>query len=329
MSQFRRRFLIMAGALLAAPLGAEAQQAARIYRVGYLGNDCSSPQGLAIREAFRQGLRERGWTEGSNVAIEYRCAEGKFHRLQEFAVELVGLKMDVIFTPSSIQVEAARKATVTIPIVFAIHADPVGSGHVASLRRPGGNITGLTLMQSEYTAKGLELLKQVVPHATRLAVLWHPGTPSHRPGMEAVEAAAAVLKVKVQSVPIRSADDFEDAFSAMTRERAEAVLIMAGSPFFSAPRQLADLALKHRLPTMFGARLHAEAGALMSYAADYDDLVRRSAGYVDRILKGANPADLPVERAARFELVVNLKTAQALGITFPQSVLVRADKVIQ
>jgi len=321
--------LIAAGALLCGSLVAEAQQAPKVYRVGYLGNSGSTPQGLAIREAFRQGLRERGWVEGSNILIEYRWAEGKFDRLHELAAELVGLRPDVLFAPSSIQVEAARKATATIPIVFAIHADPVGSGHVASLRRPGGNITGLALMQSEFTAKGLELLIQAVPRATRIAVLWHPATPSHGPGMQAVNSAASALRIRVQSLPVRSSDDFEDAFSAMVRERADAVLVIAGSPFFTTPHQLAELAVKHRLPTMFGARMHAEAGGLMSYAADYEDQVRRSATYVDKILKGANPADLPIEQAAKFELVINLKTAKALAITIPQSILTRASKVIQ
>ena len=321
--------MIAAGALLCGSLVAEAQQAPKVYRVGYLGNSGSTPQGLAIREAFRQGLRERGWVEGSNILIEYRWAEGKFDRLHELAAELVGLRPDVLFAPSSIQVEAARKATATIPIVFAIHADPVGSGHVASLRRPGGNITGLALMQSEFTAKGLELLIQAVPRATRIAVLWHPATPSHGPGMQAVNSAASALRIRVQSLPVRSSDDFEDAFSAMVRERADAVLVIAGSPFFTTPHQLAELAVKHRLPTMFGARMHAEAGGLMSYAADYEDQVRRSATYVDKILKGANPADLPIEQAAKFELVINLKTAKALAITIPQSILTRASKVIQ
>jgi len=244
MSQFRRRrVLIAAGALLCGSLVAEAQQAPKVYRVGYLGNSGSTPQGLAIREAFRQGLRERGWVEGSNILIEYRWAEGKFDRLHELAAELVGLRPDVLFAPSSIQVEAARKATATIPIVFAIHADPVGSGHVASLRRPGGNITGLALMQSEFTAKGLELLIQAVPRATRIAVLWHPATPSHGPGMQAVNSAASALRIRVQSLPVRSPDDFEDAFSAMVRERADAVLVIAGSPFFTTPHQLAELAV--------------------------------------------------------------------------------------
>lgn len=324
-----RSFLLAAAVLLAAPLGVEGQTPGKVYRIGFLGNTASTPSGLLIREAFRQGLRERGWVEGQNVRIEYRWAEGKFDRLPNLATELVGLKVDLIFASSSVFVEAARKATLTTPIVFALHSDPVGSGHVASLGRPGGNITGLATMQTELSVKGLEILKQAVPHATRIAVLWHPPTPAHGPGMKAVEAAAPVLGVRLQFVPVRGPDDFEDAFSAMAQERADALLVVAASPFFAAQRQLGDLAVRHRLPAMFGAREHAEAGGLLSYGADNRDLVRRSAAHVDKILKGAKPADLPVEQATRFELVVNLKTAKALGVTMPQSILVRADEVIQ
>lgn len=325
----RRKFLLAAGAFLTAPLAAQAQQTGKVYRIGFLGNTRSTPEFLVALEAFRQGLRERGWVEGQNILIEYRWAEGKFDRLPELAAELVRLKVDLIFAQSSIYVEAARKATLTIPIVFSTHADPVGSGHVASLGRPGGNITGLALVQTEVSAKSLELLKEAVPRATRLAVLWHPATPSHGPGVKAVEAAASVLGVRVQSLPVRGPEDFEGAFSAMARERADALLVIAASMFYGAQRQLGDLAMKYRLPTMFGARGNAEAGGLLSYAANYVDLFRRSAAYVDKILKGAKPTDLPVEQATRFELVVNLKTAKALGLTIPQSVLLRADEVIR
>ena len=325
----RRKFLLAAGALLAAPRAAEAQQAGKVYRIGYLGNTASTPETLALREAFRQGLRERAWVEGQNIFIEYRWAEGKFERLPELAAELVRLKVDLIFATSSIFVEPARRATQTIPIVFALHADPVGSGHVASLGRPGGNITGLSLMQTEFTVKGLELLKEVVPQATRIAVLWNPATPSHGPALKAIEAAAPALGVRVQSLAVRAPEDFEGAFAVMARERAEALLVIAASIFFVAQRQLGDLAMKQRLPTMFGARGHAEVGGLLSYAPNYPDLMRRSAAYVDKILKGAKPGDLPVEQPTKFELVVNLKTAKSLGITIPQSVMLRADEVIQ
>ena len=330
MGQFRRRqFLIAAGAFIAAPRAAKAQQAGKLYRIGYLGNTASTPETLALRDAFRQGLRERAWVEGQNIVIEYRWAEGKLERLPELAAELVRLKVDLIFANSSVFVEPARRATQTIPIVFALHADPVGSGHVASLGRPGGNITGLSLMQSEFTVKGLELLKEVVPLATRIAVLWNPATPSHGPGLKAIEAATPALGVRVQPLAVRAPEDFEGAFAAMARERAEALLVIAASIFFTAQRQLGELAMKQRLPTMFGARGHAELGGLLSYSANYPDLMRRSAAYVDKILKGAKPGDLPVEQSTKFELVVNLKTAKSLGITIPPSVMLRADEVIQ
>ncbi len=325
----RRKLLLAAGALLAYPRAAEAQQAGKVYRIGYLGGTASTPETLALLDAFRQGLRERGWMEGQNLVIEYRWAEGKFERLPELAAELVRLKVDLIFAGSSIYVEPARRATQTIPIVFALHADPVGSGHVASLGRPGGNITGLSLMQSEFTVKGLQLLKEVVPQATRITVLWNPATPSHGPGLKAIEAAALALGVRVQSLAVRAPEDFEGAFAAMARERAEALLVIGAAIFFTAQHRLADLAMKHRLPAMFGARRHAEVGGLLSYAANYPDLMRRSAAYVDKILKGAGPGDLPVEQSTKFEFVVNLKTAKSLGITIPQSVVLRADEVIQ
>ena len=326
----RRQFLIVMGAVPSlAPLAAEAQQARKLYRIGFLGNRGSTPEYLPLLKAFRQGLRERGWVEGQNILIEYRWAEGKFDRLPELAAELVRLKVDLIFAQSSIYVEPARRATRTIPIVFAVHADPVGTGHVASLGRPGGNITGLSLAQTEVSGKGLELLKEAVPGATRIAVLWHPATPSNGPGLKAVEAAARVLGVQVQALAVRGPDDFEGAFSAMTRERADAFLVIAAAIFFTAQRQLADFAVKHRLPTMFGVREHAETGGLLTYGANYADLFRRSAGYVDRILKGAKPADLPVEQASIFELVINLKTAKALGLTIPPSLRLRADRVIE
>ena len=328
MTTRRRQFLVAASALLATRL-TRAQQAANVYRIGILGNSGSSREALPLWDAFRQGLRERGWIEGRNLSIESRWAEGKFDQLPALAADLVRLKVDLIFASSSIFVEAASKATRTIPIVFANHADPVGTGHVASLNRPGGNITGLSQMQSEISGKGLEILKQAIPGATRIAVMWNPATPSNAPGLKTVEAAAKVLGVRIQSLPMASPDEFEAAFSTMTRERANAVLVISAVMFFGAQRQLASLALKHRLPTMFGLREHAEAGGLLSYGTNNADLFRRAAGYVDKILKGANPAELPVEQASKFELVINLRTAKALGLTIPQSVLLRADEVIE
>ncbi len=321
---FRALFLL---AFLAAPLAAGGQQAGKVYRVGFLWDSPAVwPHAL---EGFRQGLRDLGWVEGKNIVVEYRWAEGRFDRLPVLAEELVRLKVDVIVAPTSIYAAAAKRATSTIPIVFASHADPIGSGHVASLARPGGNITGLSLMMTETNVKGLELLKETVPGLSRVAVIWDPATPSHGPGLRAVEAASPVLGLRAQSVAVRSATEFDSAFSAIVRERAGGVLVLSTPLFMGGARRLAELALKHKLPTMFGPREHVEAGGLMSYSPDRADLYRRAATYVDKILKGAKPADLPVQQPMRFELVINMKTAKALGITFPPTILVRAEQVIQ
>jgi putative ABC transport system substrate-binding protein len=221
------------------------------------------------------------------------------------------------------------RATTTIPIVFAGHADPIGSGHVASLARPGGNITGISIMMSETTAKGLELLKEAVPGLSRVAVLWDPATPSHAPGLTAVEVMGRVLGLRLQTLAVRSATEFDSAFSAIVQERAGGVLVLGSTLFAGAARRLAELAMKHKLPMMFGPREQVEAGALLSYSPDRADIWRRAATYVDKILKGAKPGDLPVEQATKFELVINLKTAKALGLTIPPSLLLRADQVIE
>ncbi len=324
----RRTFIAsMVGAVLSASLTAQAQQAGKVYRVGFLWDSPAVwPHAL---EAFRQGLRDLGWVEGRNIVIEYRWAEGRFDRLPGLAEELVRLKVDVIVAPTSIYAAAAKRATSTIPIVFASHADPIGSGHVASLARPGGNITGLTVMMSETTAKGLELLKEAVPGLSRVAVVWDPATPSHGPGLKAVEAAGRTLGLRLQTVPVRSATEFDGAFSAIVQERAGGVLVLSTPLFMGGARRLAELAMKHKLPTMFVPREHVEAGGLLSYSPDRADLYRHAAIYVDKILKGANPADLPVQQATKFELVINMKTAKALGLTIPSSLLQRADEVIQ
>jgi len=313
--------------ILGMPLAANAQQAGKVYRVGFLWDSPAVwPHAL---EGFRQGLRDLGWVEGRNIVVEYRWAEGRFDRLPGLVEELVRLKVDVIVAPTSIYAAAARRATSTIPIVFASHADPIGSGHVASLARPGGNITGLSLMMTETNAKGLELLKEAVPGLSRVAVLWDPATPSHRPGLEAVEGAARALGLRLQPLAVRNATEFDSAFAAIVRERAGGVLVLSTPLFMGGARRLADLAMKHRLPTMFGPKEHVEAGGLMSYSPDRADLYRRAATYVDKLLKGAKPADLPVEQPMRFELVVNMKTAKALGLTFPQTILIRTTQVIQ
>jgi putative ABC transport system substrate-binding protein len=274
-------------------------------------------------------LRELGWIEGRNLAIEYQWSHGQFDRLQELAAELVRHKVDVIVAPSSIYTGAAKRATETIPVVFFSHADPLGSGHVANLARPGGNITGLSLMMTETNVKLLELFKEALPQLTRVAVIWDPATPSHKPGLRAVEVAGEALGLQLQPLAVRSVAEFDGAFSAMTRERAGGVLVLSTPLFIAEARRLADLAIAHKLPTMFAPREHVEAGGLMSYGPDRSALWRRGATYVDKILKGAKPADLPVEQPTNFELVINLRTARALNVTIPQSVLFRANQVIK
>ena len=324
----RRTFMAsMLGAVLSAPLAAQAQQPGKIYRVGFLWDSPAVwPHAL---EGFRQGLRDLGWVEGRNIVVEYRWAEGRFDRLPTLVEELVRLKVDIIVAPTSIYAEAAKRATSTIPIVFASHADPIGSGHVASLARPGGNITGLTVMMSETAAKSLELFKEAVPGLSRVAVVWDPATPSHRPALDAVEVRGRALGLQVQPLAVRGATEFDGAFSTIVRERASAVLVLSTPLFIGGARRLAELAMNHKLPTMFGPREHVEAGGLLSYSPDRADLYRRAAIYVDKILKGAKAADLPVQQATKFELVINMKTAKAIGLTIPPSFLLRADQVIQ
>ena len=324
----RRRFLLtsVAGAL-ARPLAAEAQEAGKVYRVGFLW-DAPAVWPHALK-AFREGLHELGWVEGRNIVIEYRWTEGRFDRLPGLADELLRLNVDLIVAPTSIYTEAAKRATSTVPIVFASHADPIGSGHVLSLARPGTNATGLTIVMSESMAKSLELLKGAIPGLTRVAVILDPATPSHVPALAAVEATSRALGLRLQRMGIGSAPEIEGAFSAIVRERAGAVLILSTPLFMGVAKQLAAVALRHKLPTMFGPREHVDAGGLMSYSPDRADLYRRAAAYVDKILKGANPAGLPVQQASKFELVINLKTAKALGLTIPPSLLLRADQVIE
>jgi putative ABC transport system substrate-binding protein len=323
----RRTFLITLSAGLISPLGASSQPAGRIHRIGFLWDTPAVwPHAL---EAFRQGLRNLGWVEGQNIVIEYRWAEGRFDRLADLVDELVQLNVDLIVAPTSIYTGAAMRRTSKIPIVFASHADPVGSGHVASLGRPGKNATGLTIVMSETMAKSLELLKAAVPGLARVAVIWDPSTPSHRPGLKAVQDTGPKLGMRIQPVAVRSATEYENAFSSIVQERANGVLVLSTPLFMGGAKELADLALTHKLPTMFGPREHVEAGGLLSYSPDRADLYNRAATYVDKILKGASPSELPVQQATKFELVVNLRTAKALALTIPQTVLLRADQVIQ
>lgn len=324
----RRRFVtgIVASAL-PTPLAAQAQRAGKIYRIGFLWDSPAVwPHAL---EAFRRGMRERGWFEGQNIKTEYRWAEGRFDRLPTLAEELVKLKVDVIVAPTSIYTGAAKRATSTIPIVFVSHADPIGSGHVASLARPGANITGLTIVMSATAAKSLEMLKEAIPGLKRVAVVWDPSTPSHAPGLKAVEAAGQALGLELMALAVRNAVEFERAFSAMVQKHADAVLVLSTPLFMGEARQLAELAIIYKLPTVFGPREHAEAGGLLSYGPDRADLFHSATIYVDKILKGTRPAELPVQQATKFELVINLKTARRLGLTIPQSTLLRANEVIE
>jgi putative ABC transport system substrate-binding protein len=327
----RRAFIrTLAGALLTAPLAADAQQAAKIARIGYLAANLTVS--LHMNEAFRQGLRDLGYVEGRNVVIEYRDAEGKPERLPALAAELVGLKADVIVASDTPAALAAKQATRTLPIVFIGAGDPVTSGLISSLPRPGGNVTGLSLLAPELRGKRLELVTQAVPGVTRVAVLWQPGGLGERTGkdqLKEVEVAARALGVRLQVVEARGPADFDRAFSDMTRARAGALTVLGSAMFANERRRLVDLAAKHRLPGVYGFREYVDAGGLMAYGPNVADLFRRAATYVDKILKGTKPGDLPVEQPTKFELVINLKAAKALGLTIPPSLLGRADQVIE
>ena len=320
---------VLALLMLTAPLAAGAQSAGKVYRIGVLGDRASDANESRVWQTLREVLRERGWKDGVNIRIEYRWVEGNAARLPELAADLVRLKPDLLVTRGSLFTGALKAATSSIPIVVMGHADPVGTGHVASLARPGGNITGSAVLQTELGPKGLELLHSVVPGAARIAILWHLDTPSAAPGLKALEEPARLLRLQLQPVAARTAGELEGAFSTMARDGAQAVLVFSTLPFIMARQRLAELAIAHRLPTMFQGRTFVEAGGLMSYYPSHEDTYRRASVYVDKILRGAKPADLPVEQSTKLELVINLKTAKALGLTIPQSVLQRADEVIQ
>jgi len=326
----RRAFVAGAAALLAAPFAAGAQQAAKVARIGLLSlNVSASPH---VFEPFLQGLRDFGYVEGRNLAIEYRDAEGKPERLSALAAELVALKVDVIFAPGTPHALAAKQATTTVPIVFTGVTDPVTDGLVTSLARPGGNVTGLSFLALDLAGKRVELLKQAVPGVTRVAILRQPGGQGERTDtdiLKAAEVAARALGVRLQFVEARGPTDLDRAFSDMTKARAGALTGLGGSMFFNERRRLVDLAAKNRLPAVYPLREFVDAGGLMSYGPNMADSFRRAATYVDKILKGAKPADLPVERPTKFDLVINLKTAKALGLTIPPSLLQRADQVIE
>jgi putative tryptophan/tyrosine transport system substrate-binding protein len=323
------RVLTLCAMLLALCFSAYAQQTGKVARIGYLG--ASSASAISARiEAFRQGLRELGYVEGKNIVIEWRYAEGKFDRLPALAADLVRLKVDVIVTGGGQATRAAKQATATIPIVMAIDDDPVGSGFVASLAQPGGNITGLSTLAQEISGKQLELLKEIVPKLSRVAVLGgdvtRPGTPQ---ALREINVAAGAFGAQVQYLEVRGPKDIETAFRAASKERADAVLVLPSPVVFSQRRQVADLAVKSRLPVIYPRPEYVEDGGLVFYGASITDLHRRAAVYVDKILKGAKPANLPVEQPIKFEFIINLKAAKQIGLTIPPNVLARADKVIR
>ncbi len=322
----RRTWLTGSLVLLATPLVAVAQSPARVFRVGLLGGSSPTSPESHIWAAFFQELRSLGYVEGQNIAFEGRYYGDRVEQLPGFAAELVRLQVDVIVAAAAPAPEAAKHATATIPIVMANHADPVGSGLVASIARPGGNVTGLSLPGVELRLKQLQLLKEILPGLSRVAFLRNPTIPLDA---RELETAARSLMIRVQVVEARTPSDFRSAFAAATKERAGALIVLAGSLFFAHRVRLAELAAQSRLPTVYLLREHVDAGGFMTYGVDIRENFRRAAGYVDRILKGTRPSDLPVEQPTKFELAINLKAAKALGLTIPPSVLARADRLVE
>jgi putative ABC transport system substrate-binding protein len=319
-------FLALSAMLFAPCFSVSAQQPTKIPRIGYLGGTFPL---LERREAFRQGLRELGYIEGKTIVIEWRSGEGKLERVPALAAELVRLKVDVIVTDGSNSTRRAKEATSTIPIVMAQDVDPVGRGIVASLARPGGNITGLSNFAPELSGKRLELLNETVSRLSRVTVFGTSSTPSTAPALKETELAAGALGVKVQYLDVLDPKDIEIAFRAASKGRVDAVLVLAGPFFFSQRTQIAELAAKSRLPAFYPQKEFTEVGGLMSYGVSITDLDRRAATYVDKILKGAKPADLPVEQPTKFEFFINLEAAKRIGLTIPPNVLARADRVIK
>ena len=327
----RRKLLIALGAAaLASPLTPNAQPQTKVWRIGFLyllSRQSAVDTGRYI--TFLEGMRELGHVEGKNLVIEWRFADGKSERLPGLARELVNLKVDVIVTAGTAATSAAQKVTTTVPIVMANASDPVGSGFVKSLARPGGNITGLSSISSDLSPKHLEMLRSMVPKLSRVAVMLNPGNSSHTAALKSVQAAAQRAGIKIVPVEARTPQEIENAFSVMARENAGAVIVASDSFFIQQRRQIAELSAKYRLPSISARREYVEAGYLMSYGQNSADNFRRAATYVDKIFKGAKPGDLPVEQPTKFELFINGKTAKALGLTIPQALLISADKVIE
>jgi ABC-type uncharacterized transport system substrate-binding protein len=320
--------LLIAALLVAFSASAQAQQPTKIPRIGYLS--ATSPSANPARiEAFRQGLRELGYVEGKNLIIEWRYAEQKLDRLPALTAELVHLKVDIIVSASPPVTRSAKDATVMIPIVMAQDPDPVGNGFVASLARPGGNITGLASFTPELSGKRLELLKEIIPTLARVAVLGYSTEPGYAQASREIELAAGAFKVPLQYLDILEPKDIETSFRAATKGRADAILVMNSPIFIAHRKQVADLAVKNRLPAIYYSTEYVEDGGLLSYGVSFTDLFRRAATYVDKILKGRKPGDLPVEQPIKFEFIINLKAAKQIGLTIPPNVLARADQVIQ
>ncbi len=314
----------LALSLLSAALAADAQPAGKIWRIGVLANEPWRPI-----EGLREGLRQLGYTEGKTLTFEYRWSQGQADRLPALAADLVRLKVDVIVTVSTPATLAAKQATATIPIVMGIVGDPVGAGIVSSLARPGGNVTGVSTLGAELEPKRLELLKELLPNLSRVGVLWNPTNPYGVIAVQHAQRAAQTLGLSLDLVPVRAADDLDRAFSSLSRLRPAATLVIADQLLLSHRTGIADYMARSRLPTASTYREHVEAGGLLSYSTNYYEAFRRAATFIDKILKGAKPTDLPVEQPTKFELVINLKTAKALGLTIPQSLLFRADQIIE
>jgi putative tryptophan/tyrosine transport system substrate-binding protein len=324
----RREFITLVGCAAAGwPLGARAQQAGKTYKIGYLS--AGSFERAPALVAFLDALRELGWIEGKTFVFERRYAENRPERLPELAAELVQLNVDVIVGVATLAPLAAKRATTTIPIIMTNAGDPLGTGLVDSLARPGGNVTGMSLMAPDIAGKRLELLKELLPRLARVAVLWNAANPYSALVFKQVQAASGTLGIEIQSLEVRQPDDFDGAFETVRRQHPDAMMTFEDPLTFNHRNRIEDFAVGQQLPSLSGMREFVAAGGLISYGANQADLFHRAAGYVDKILKGAKPADLPVQQPSKFEVVINLKTARALGITIPPSLLVRADEVIE
>lgn len=324
----RRAFLALSGATALGMASAAAQDAARLPRIGFLGNSTAALEASLVG-SFREGLRELGYVEGRTIAIEYRWAEGRYERFPALIAELVALKVGVIVTAGTPASLAVKAAAASIPLVMVAVGDPVGTGLVSSLARPGGNATGLTSIAPDLEGKRLELIREVIPNVARIAVLWNPANAYQHGDEKKVRAAAAALRVEVLSLAVRAADGFDAAFAAILRDKPDAALVLADRLFLHNRDRIIDFVAANSLPTMSAYRELVETGGLMSFGPSYALMHRQAARFVDRILKGANPGDLPIEQPAKFEFVLNLRSAKALGLTVPQTILLRADEVIE